>query len=174
MHPPWVKKKRKKETKKFRLDSNDFSFISAGVSNVLSYKRNIWYNLSCLLQTYCRLSIIEKLFVSWQVFWDLLWQWLEEGCRKSVLGVCVTVSAMGYVQHAPSWHRLWSQARVWFYQTRNVAYWHRWCSGWKFVTHALSPFVISVWHALDNLYLPMVGLGCRCSMPIGADRGTRR
>ena len=57
-HPPWVKwkekkrkkkKKKKKKTRKkhtFRLDSNDFSFISAGVSNVLSYKRNVWYNLS--------------------------------------------------------------------------------------------------------------------------------
>ena len=67
-HPPWVKWKERKKKKTFRLDSNDFSFISAGVSNVLSYKRNVWYNLSCLLQTYCRLSIIEKLFVSWQFF----------------------------------------------------------------------------------------------------------
>ena len=33
---------------------------------MVSYKRNVWHNLSCLLQTYCHLSIIEKLFVSWQ------------------------------------------------------------------------------------------------------------
>ena len=50
----------------FRLDSNDFGFIFAGVSNVVSYRRNVWYNLSCVLQIYCRLSITEKLFVSWQ------------------------------------------------------------------------------------------------------------
>ena len=49
---------------KFRLDWNDSGFICAGVSDVVSYKRNVWYNLSCLLQTYCRLSIMEKLFVS--------------------------------------------------------------------------------------------------------------
>ena len=55
-HPPWVKGKS-------RLDSNDFDFIRAGVSNVVSYKRNVWFNLSCLLQTYSRLSIIEKLVV---------------------------------------------------------------------------------------------------------------
>ena len=50
------------------MDSDDFGFIFAGASKVVSYKRNVWYNLSCLLQTYCRLSIIEKLFVSWQFF----------------------------------------------------------------------------------------------------------
>ena len=59
--------------KKFRHDSNFFGFIRAGVSDVVSYKRNVWYNLSCLLQTYCRLSIIknktkQKRFVSWQFF----------------------------------------------------------------------------------------------------------
>ena len=32
--------------KKFRLHSNDFGFICAGVSNVVSYKGNICYNLS--------------------------------------------------------------------------------------------------------------------------------
>ena len=45
-HPPWVKKERKKE--EFRLDSNNFGFIWASVSNVVSYKTNVWYNLSCL------------------------------------------------------------------------------------------------------------------------------
>ena len=36
-YPPRVKK----EKEKIRLDSNDFSFICAGVSNVVSYKRNV-------------------------------------------------------------------------------------------------------------------------------------
>ena len=50
--------------REFRLDSNDFGFSCAGVSNVVSYKRNVWYYLSCLLQIYCRLSIIEKLLAT--------------------------------------------------------------------------------------------------------------
>ena len=37
--------------REFYFTSNDFGFICAGVSNMVSYKRNIWYNLSCLLQT---------------------------------------------------------------------------------------------------------------------------
>ena len=41
-HPLRVKKKE------FRLDSNDFSFSFAGVSNMDSYKTNVWYNLICL------------------------------------------------------------------------------------------------------------------------------
>ena len=40
--PPRVK------LKEFRLDSNDCGFIWAGVSNMVSYKTNVWYNLSCL------------------------------------------------------------------------------------------------------------------------------
>ena len=36
-YPPRVKQ----EKEKIRLDSNDFSFICAGVSNVVSYKRNV-------------------------------------------------------------------------------------------------------------------------------------
>ena len=55
--PPSVKKEEEKsEDKKFRPDSNDFDFICAGVSNVDGYKRNVLYNLSCLLQTYCTWS----------------------------------------------------------------------------------------------------------------------
>ena len=34
--------------KEFRLDSNDYDFIWAGVSSMVSYKANVWYNLSCL------------------------------------------------------------------------------------------------------------------------------
>ena len=30
-----------KGKKKFRLDSNDFGFVCAGISNVVSYKRNV-------------------------------------------------------------------------------------------------------------------------------------
>ena len=36
-------------------------FIYAGVSNMGSYKRNTWYNLSGLLQTYFHLNTKEKL-----------------------------------------------------------------------------------------------------------------
>ena len=61
---PELKKMKKKQ--KIRLVSNYFIFICAGVSNVVSYKRNVWYNFSFLLQTYCHLSIIDKMFVSWQ------------------------------------------------------------------------------------------------------------
>ena len=32
----------------FRLDLNDFGFIWAGVSNMVSYKTNVSYDLSCL------------------------------------------------------------------------------------------------------------------------------
>ena len=46
--PPRVKKKKEEEERekerkkeKFRLDSNNFGFICAGVSNVVSYKRNV-------------------------------------------------------------------------------------------------------------------------------------
>ena len=44
-HPSRVKKKEKKE---FHLESNDFGFIWASVSNMVSYKTNVWYKLSCL------------------------------------------------------------------------------------------------------------------------------
>ena len=102
----------------FCLNSNEFGFISDSVSNVGSYKRNTWYNLSCLLQSYCGLSIITKLFLddsfsrpmaqsamavaggrmSKSEDWRMplthtlrqLWQWLEEGCRKPVVSVCHT------------------------------------------------------------------------------------
>ena len=41
-YPPRVKKKKKKKRKKkFRLDSEDFGFICAGVSDVVSYERNV-------------------------------------------------------------------------------------------------------------------------------------
>ena len=45
-------------------DSNDCVFTCAGVSNVGPYKRNAFYNLSYLLQTYCHLSTNEKLSIS--------------------------------------------------------------------------------------------------------------
>ena len=50
----------------FCLNSNEFGFISDSVSNVGSYKRNTWCNLSCPLQTYCHLITNEKLYASWQ------------------------------------------------------------------------------------------------------------
>ena len=53
----------------FHLDWNDFGFICDGLSNVGGYKRNAWFSWSCLLQTYCYLSINEKLSVCRQ-FWE--------------------------------------------------------------------------------------------------------
>ena len=44
-HPPWVKKKK---NKKFCLDSDNFGFIWAAISNMVRYKTSIWYNLSFL------------------------------------------------------------------------------------------------------------------------------
>ena len=53
---PWVKNK-------LCFDSDDFDFICACVGNLGGYKRIIWYNLSCPLQTYCHLSTNNKLSV---------------------------------------------------------------------------------------------------------------
>ena len=77
-HPPQGKKK-------FLLNSNDFVFICDSVSNMVSYKRNVWYNLSCLLQTYCCLSIIKKKLCYLAVFQDL-WCVInyDGGWRKAV------------------------------------------------------------------------------------------
>ena len=54
---------------------------------------------SCLLQTYSHLSANEKLSVFGDIWRNQVWQRLEEGCRKPVLGVwrrpwSVSVSAM--------------------------------------------------------------------------------
>ena len=63
----WVKKERKKE-EEFHLDSNNSAFICADISNTGGYKRNTYYNCSCLLQTSCHLSTNEKLSPSRQFF----------------------------------------------------------------------------------------------------------
>ena len=89
------KKKRKsyvirlphvKKRKEFCLNSNEWFWFHS----CWRYKRNTWYNLSCLLQTYCQLTTKEKLSAD-MFFRDLwrnqLWKWLEEGCHKPVLGV---------------------------------------------------------------------------------------
>ena len=47
---------RVKKIKNSRLDSNDFGFIS----NVNGYKRNAYYNLTCMLQTYCYFEHTQK------------------------------------------------------------------------------------------------------------------
>ena len=64
-------------------------FTCAGVSNLVSYKRNIWSNLSCLLETYCHLGIIEKLFVSWQFFKTCDIINYGSGWRKDVINQCL-------------------------------------------------------------------------------------
>ena len=58
--------------KKSCLNSNDFGFICTCVSNMVSYKTNIWYNPSCLSQTSCLLSIIRNLF-RWMSFFRPTW-----------------------------------------------------------------------------------------------------
>ena len=68
---------------------------------MVSYTTNVWYNLSCLLQTYYRLSIIENLFVSWQFFetygvinygsgrrTDIVKEWLEFAPHPVPVGTC--------------------------------------------------------------------------------------
>ena len=49
-------------TNEFHLSWNSLGFIRSGINNVDSYKRNVWYNLSCLLQTYCCLSTTRASF----------------------------------------------------------------------------------------------------------------
>ena len=46
---PREEEEEEEEEEKFRLDSDDFGFIWAGVSNMVSYKTNVWYNLSCFV-----------------------------------------------------------------------------------------------------------------------------
>ena len=51
-----------------------------------------WYILSCLLQTNCHWFEHQRKPVSWLTVFKDFWpyqlsQWLEEGCRKTVLGV---------------------------------------------------------------------------------------
>ena len=67
--PPRVKKNQ------CHLDSNNFGCICAGVNNVGSYKRNVWYNLSCLLQTNCWAVIKEMSDIIWVVHykWTAIW-----------------------------------------------------------------------------------------------------
>ena len=96
MCPPWVKKEREREKKKKRVPSwfRWFQFC-AGVSNIGSNERKAWCILSCLLQTYSRLSTNETLPVSWQ-FSKTQDHWPEEGCCKTVLGVWFAVSPQGH------------------------------------------------------------------------------
>ena len=56
---------------------------------MVSYKRNMWYNLSCLLQIYCHMSDIQKLFISWH-FWGTCGV-INNGCgwRKDVVNQCL-------------------------------------------------------------------------------------
>ena len=115
------KKRKKKERKKkeCHLDSNDFGFIHAGVSNMVSYKRNVWYNLSCLLQTEHQRKTVPLA--------DTHWQWLKEGCHKPALGVWsedVPHAAISTVR----WNHInESQAskQTWFIRDRGKGLW-RW------------------------------------------------
>ena len=64
------------------------------ISNVGGYKRSAWYNPSCLLQTYCHLSINKKMSVTWQFFktYGIINYgsgWKKAVCCKPVQGLTV-------------------------------------------------------------------------------------
>ena len=62
---------------------------------MVSCKRNVWYNLSCLLQTYYCLSIIDELAGRREdvVNQGLQLDWSEGGCGKPGLAVGLVVVA---------------------------------------------------------------------------------
>ena len=62
-----------------------FGFSSAGLSNLGGYRRNAWYNLSCLLESYLHLNTNEKLSVSWQVVETCGVKNYGSGWRKDVV-----------------------------------------------------------------------------------------
>ena len=76
------------------LSSNNFGFIYADVSNVVNYKRNVWYNLSCcIVQELCEsrggrpgLSVLMSLLVSMDVkiYWTMLQHWSQLVLNMSV------------------------------------------------------------------------------------------
>ena len=85
IHPGEKKEEKKKE---FRLGSNDFDFIWAGVSNMVSYETNVWYNLSCL-------STNKKLLVSWQFSGPYGVIKYGSGWRKDVVNQCLEFAVWG-------------------------------------------------------------------------------
>ena len=78
MHLAQVKKKKRAVLSRVKW----FWFICACVSDVVSYKRNVAYSLSCLLQTY-------KLFVSWQFFETYGVVNYGSGWRKDAVNQCL-------------------------------------------------------------------------------------
>ena len=107
-------KQTNKQTK-FLLDSNDFGFTCAGVSNVGGYKRNVWYNPSCLLHT-CSLSTNEKLSVSWQFF--------------ETYGV--TNYDSGWSMDLHNYVSAWAEGRMWWISGWSLGNQLQlaWCLGW--------------------------------------------
>ena len=102
--------------------------MCAGVRYVVSYKRNIWYDLSCLLQTCCCLSIIIFPPVSWQFFETYGIISYGSGWRKDVVNQCLEFEqpaqlcqavlcvtrirkrgALGY-----AWQHRWGQSVRWW------------------------------------------------------------
>ena len=87
--------------KEFRLDSNDFGFIWAGVSYMVSYKRNVWYNL--LLSVVCyELTAIwapsKKMLVSWQISGPYGITKYASGWRKDVVNQCLEFGLLSPLQ----------------------------------------------------------------------------
>ena len=80
---------------------------------MVSYKNNVWYNLSCLLQTYCHLSIIKKLFISWQFFETYGVINNGSGWRKDFVSQCLEFDPGYLIRHFwPSLIRGQQQNRV--------------------------------------------------------------
>ena len=64
---------------------------------MVSYKTNVWYNLSCLEQTYYCLSTNKKLLVSWQFSGPYGVIKYGSGWRKDVLNQCLEFEVHGYL-----------------------------------------------------------------------------
>ena len=75
------------QERKSCLDSNDFGFICAGVSNMVSYKTNIWVVCHKLPAIWAssKICFVERVFRD--LWCNQQWQWLKEECRKPMLGV---------------------------------------------------------------------------------------
>ena len=61
---------------------------------MVSYKTNVWYNLSCLEQTYYCSSTNKKLLVSWQFSGTCGVTKYDSGWRKDVINQCLEFAAL--------------------------------------------------------------------------------
>ena len=64
---------------------------------MVSYKTKVWYNWSCLEQTYYCLSTNKKLLVSWQFSGPYGVIKYGSGWKKDVLNQCLEFAVHGYL-----------------------------------------------------------------------------